>query len=371
VTIDRVRIREMLLKELRQMFRDPRVKRVVFVAPILQLLAFGYAVNTDIRNTRTFIVDRDRTSVSRELVDAFTSTGYFSVVGRSDDSSDLVRALDRGRAVVGIEIPAGLARDLNAGQGARVQLVLDGTESNTATVAMGYSGQIIQHFARSRRPAGSIGGADVRVRAWYNPQLESRVYNVPGVIGMLILLMSLLLTALSVVREREMGTLDQLAVSPLTATELMLGKTLPPMMVAVVDLCLITALAVLWFHIPMRGSFFVLLAAAILFIVAGLSVGLLISTISRTQQEAFMSLFLFLLPTIILSGFFYPVNSMPRGFQYLTYLNPLRFFLEAVRGIFIKGAGFTDLWRQFLMLAIMAAAALSLAVVRFRRTAVS
>ena len=212
------------------------------------------------------------------------------------------------------------------------------------------------------------GGIDLRNRAWYNPELESRAYNVPGVIGLLILLMSLLLTSMSVVREREMGTLDQLTVSPLSATELMLGKTLPPMLVAFVDLFLITGLAILWFGIPMRGSFLVLMPAALLYIIAALSMGLLISSVSRTQQEAFMSLFLLLLPAIILSGFFYPISSMPRMFQWLTVLNPVRHFLEIVRAVFLKGAGFAPLWQQYLALALMAVGTAWVAVVRFRRT---
>lgn len=369
--ISLLRVREMLAKELRQMLRDPKMRRVLFVAPIIQLIAFGYAVNTDIRDTATFVIDHDRSAASRELIDAFESTGYFQIIGRSQQPADLVRALDYGEAIVGIEIPPGFSRDLASGRGARVQVILDGAESNTATIALGYAGQIVQRFGLARATvAGALrgGGVDLRNRAWYNPELESRAYNVPGVIGILILLMSLLLTSMSVVREREMGTLDQLAVSPLSATEMMLGKTLPPMLVAFVDLFLITGVAILWFGIPMRGSFLVLLPAALLYIIAALSMGLLISSISRTQQEAFMSLFLLLMPAIILSGFFYPISSMPRVFQWLTVLNPVRHFLEIVRAVFLKGAGFTPLWPQYVALGLMAVGAAWVAVVRFRRT---
>jgi len=369
--ISLLRVSEMLKKDLRQMLRDPKMRRVLFIAPIVQLIAFGYAVNTDIRHTATFVIDHDRSTASRELIDAFESTGYFKIVGRSQRPADVVRALDYGEAIIGIEIPAGFSRDLTSERGARVQVILDGAESNTATIALGYAGQIVQQFGVRKAVAEGVvpgGGIDLRNRAWYNPELESRAYNVPGVIGLLILLMSLLLTSMSVVREREMGTLDQLTVSPLSATELMLGKTLPPMLVAFVDLFLITALAILWFGIPMRGSFLVLLPAALLYIIAALSMGLLISSISRTQQEAFMSLFLLLMPAIILSGFFYPISSMPRLFQWLTVLNPVRHFLEIVRAVFLKGAGFTPLWPQFIALALMAVGAAWVAVVRFRRT---
>jgi ABC-2 type transport system permease protein len=365
------RVREMLKKELRQIFRDPRMKRVLFIAPVIQLVAFGYAVNTDIKNTATIVVDHDRTAVSRELVDVIASTGYFRVVGYSERPSELVRALDYGDAEVGIEIPAGFAQQLANASGSKVQIVLDGTNSNTATVAQGYLTQIVQRFAIQRAFASgvdSIGGVDLRSRAWYNPELESRVYNVPGVIAIIILLMSLLLTALAVVREREMGTLDQLTVSPLTPTELMLGKTVPAAIICLIDLFLVTVIAVLWFGIPMRGSLLVLLPAALIYIISGLAVGLLISTISRTQQEAFMSLFLFLLPAIILSGFFYPISSMPEMFQWLTLVNPVRHFLEVVRPVFLKGAGFGELWRQYVALALIGAVTLRLAIVRFRRT---
>jgi ABC-2 type transport system permease protein len=370
MSISLLRVREMLKKELRQMLRDPKMRRVLFIAPVIQLLAFGYAVNTDIRDTPTFVIDHDLSMESRDLLDAFESTGYFRIVGRSQQPANLVRALDQGHAIVGIEIPAGFAKDLASDRGARVQVILDGAESNTATIAMGYAGQIVQQFGvrdatGERRPLS--GGIDLRSRAWYNPELESRAYNVPGVVGILILLMSLLLTSMSVVREREMGTLDQLAVSPLSATELMLGKTLPPMLVAFIDLFLITAVAILWFGIPMRGSLFVLLPAAFLYIVAALSMGLLISSVSRTQQEAFMALFLLLMPAIILSGFFYPISSMPEVFQWLTMLNPVRHFLEIVRAVFLKGAGYAPMWRQFVALAIMAAGAAWVATIRFRR----
>ncbi|UCF18449.1 MAG: ABC transporter permease [Gemmatimonadota bacterium] len=347
------------------------MKRILFVAPVVQLMAFGYAVNTDIKRTATFVIDHDRSAAARELLEVVEATGYFRVVGNSQRPADLVRALDHGDAEVGIEIPAGFAKELASGRGAAVQVILDGTDSNTATVAQGYLTQIVQRFALSRAVSAGIltdGAVDFRSRAWYNADLESRVYNVPGVIAMLILLITLLLTSLSVVREREMGTLDQLAVSPLHAVELMLGKTVPAALIAFVDLFLVTAIAILWFDIPMRGSFVVMLPSALIYIVCCLSIGLLISTISRTQQEAFMTLFLFLLPAIILSGFFYPISSMPRLFQWLTLLNPVRHFLEIVRAVFLKAAGFSELWSQLVALALMAVGTLWLAVVRFRAT---
>jgi ABC-2 type transport system permease protein len=368
-----LRIRRMVVKELRQLFRDPRTKRVIFIAPVIQLVLFGYAVNTDVRNVATALVDHDRTAESRELVDALTASGYFHVVMTSDRAADLGRALDGGDALVGFEIPPGYARDLTAGRAPSVQLLLDGTNSNTATVAQGYATRILTNLG-ARLATGSSArdvapaGIDLRARAWFNPSLESRVYNVPAVIGVIVLLMCLLLTALAVVREREVGTLEQLLVSPLGATELILGKTIPVAGIALVQLSLVTTVALLWFGIPLRGPLPTLVLAAALFILAGLSLGLLVSTISRTQQEAFLSMFLFLLPAIILSGFLYPIDTMPEVFQRLTLANPLRHFLEIVRGIFLRGAGLTELWVQFVVLGSMAAVGLAVATWRFRST---
>ena len=361
-----LRIRRMVAKELRQLFRDERTKRVIFVSPIIQLLLFGYAVNTDVHNVATALVDHDQSVQSREFVSALTASGYFRLTSTSDRSADLGAALDHGQAVVAFEIPEGYGVDLMGGRSPTVQLLVDGTNSNTATVAQGYATRIVQQLGA--RVTQVPIGIDLRARAWFNPSLESRVYNVPAVMGVIVLLMCLLLTALAVVREREVGTLEQLLVSPLTAGELMLGKTIPVAGVALVQLTLITGVALLWFDVPLRGSVPTLLLAASLFILAGLSFGLLISTVSATQQEAFLAMFLFLLPAIILSGFLYPIATMPEFFQQLTLVNPLRHFLEIVRGVFLKGAGIADLWVQFTVLTGMAGAGLVVATRRFRRT---
>ena len=373
----RVRVRCMAVKELRQLLRDPISLRMILGAPVVQLLLLGYAVNTDVRNVATFVVDHDRTAASRELVEAFTASGYFRVAGTSDRPGDMERALDRGSATVGLEVPVGFEADVKAWRSPAVQLLVDGTNSNTGTVAAGYAAKIVQerNVRLAVAEASGAGGAgpqllappiDLRSRSWFNPGLESRVYNVPAVIGVIVLLMSLLLTALAVVREREVGTLEQLLVSPLSAGELMLGKTLPVAFIALVQITVVTAVALLWFQVPFRGSVGALYLAAALFILAGLSFGLFISTIASTQQEAFLSMFLFLLPAIILSGFMYPVDTMPRFFQELTLLNPLRHFLEVIRAIFLKGAGVRELWPQFLFLSVMAVGGLVMATRRFR-----
>jgi len=375
------RLWQLIRKEFRQMLRDPRSKRFLFASPIVQLLLFGYAVTTDVRHAATFVVDRDHTSVSRELVATLTASGYFRVVGYGERPAELARALDHGDAVLGLEIPGGFAADLAAGA-AQVQVLVDGTSSNTATVAQGYALQIIQAYglqASGRQQAAGGSGSqatdgrqqppiDFRARAWYNPNLVSQVYNVPGVIATIVMLMGLLLTALSIVREREVGTLEQLMVSPLSPAELILGKCLPVVIVAFVDLLLISAVAILWFKIPMVGSLPLLLFASTFYILAAVGLGLLISTVSNTQQEAFMTMFFFFLPAIILSGFMYPVENMPQFVQTLTLANPIRHYLVIVRGIFLKGAGFDVLLPQITILAGMSVAVLWFAMGRVRKT---
>lgn len=363
------RVRELVKKELRQLFRDPRTKRLTFGAPVIQLFLFGYAANTDVRDVPTFLVDQDLTAASRRVRETLEASGYFRVVGASQDPRDLEAALGAGEASVGVWIPRGFGRGVRGKEGGSLQILLDGTSSNTATVIQGYLGRLLLEADLVGGGEGAGGsGFDLRTRAWYNPDLASVVYNVPGVMGLLLVLMALLLTALSVVRERELGTFEQLLVSPLTPWELMAGKALPVVLICLVDLALVALVGTLWFGVPFRGSVGSLVAAASLYIMAGVGLGLLVSTLARTQQEAFLTMFFFLLPGIILSGFMYPVETMPPFFQKLTLFNPIRYFLEMVRGIFLKGLGVRDLALHFLVLGAMALLTSVGAVSRFRRS---
>jgi ABC-2 type transport system permease protein len=380
-----LRLRRMVVKELRQLLRDPKSARVIFVSPLLQVILLGYAVNTDVRNLPLFVVDHDRSVESRGVTEALTASGYFEVVATSDRDGDALAALDAGRAGVALVIPPRFSSDLVQGAVPSVQLLLDGTNSNTATVAQGYAGKILARYGAELIRSGAVAstppgtgtgagpgiapgaGVDLRARAAFNPGLESQVYNVPGIIATIVLMMSLLLTATGVARERELGTLDQLLVSPLTPGELMLGKTLPVALIAMIQLAVITLIAIQWFGIPFRGSAFVLLFGAALYILASLSLGLILATETHTQQEAFLGLFLIIMPAIILSGFLYPVETMPPFFQAVTLLNPLRHFLEIVRDVFLKGSGIVELWRQYAILTAMAVGGLAIATARFRK----
>jgi len=370
------RIGGLIRKEFKQLFRDERMRRMIFVSPILQLIIFGYAVSTDVRHVSLFVVDHDHTQASRALVEALTAGDYFRVVGRSDRTSDIADALDNGRATVALQIPPHYARDLQGaiarglqgGEGAHVQVVVDGTNSNVATIALGYAEQIIRTHGLEQLGVTITPPVDLRERAWFNPALVSRNYNIPAVIGTIMLMMSLMLTSLAVVRERELGTLEQLMVSPLTPGELIAGKTIPFGIIALFDLVVITAVALAWFHIPFLGQAPLLMLAAFLFLLSALGMGLLISTVSNTQQEAFLTTFFTMLPVMMLSGFMFPVTSMPKAFQWFTLLNPLRHYLEIVRAVFLKGAGFSALWPQFATLAGVGFAVVALAASRFHKT---
>lgn len=361
------RVREMVRKEFLQIFRDPRLRRIILVAPMIQLIVFGYAVSTDVRYTSTYVVDHDRSQLSRSLLDAMTSSDYFVISGRSDNERDLERALDHGDAIVGIVIPPEFSDEVASGSGATIQIVVDGTNSNIATVSKGYAERIVQRWGLDHSRIEIEPAVQLDERAWFNPELESRNYNVPAVVGAIIMLICLLLTALAIVREREAGTLEQLMVSPLTAGELIAGKTLPFAIIGLVDLVLVTSVALFWFRIPFKGNFLILLLASILYLISGLGIGLLISTISHTQQEAFMSSFLVFMPTILLSGFMFPVTSMPRVFQEITLINPMRHYLEIVRGVFLKGAPFDAMVPQFVGLVVIGSLLFAFAVGRFEK----
>src|SRR5574340_911117 len=367
------RIYRMLVKEFIQVLRDPRMKAMIFVIPVIQLIVFGYAVTTDVAYIRTAVYDLDKRAESRALIERFTASGYFTVVATPGDPRTLGELLDKGGATIAIQINAGFADDLKSGRQAVIQSMVDGTDSNTGTVAMDYAQRITAEFSRARSALPpditqvaqpSSRPVELRSRAWFNPDLKSRNFNVPGVIAVIVLLMSLLLTSMAVVREREIGTMEQLMVTPIRPIELILGKTLPFVVIAYLNVLLVTLVGVAWFHVPIRGSFALLLFGAGVYLMSTIGAGLLISTISRTQQQALMSSFFFYLPAVLLSGFMFPISNMPEPAQWITFVNPLRYFLVIIRGIFLKGSGLDVLWPQFAALAVLGALLLALASLR-------
>ncbi|KAB2822861.1 MAG: ABC transporter permease, partial [Candidatus Dadabacteria bacterium] len=283
------RIREMIVKEFIQVFRDRRMIAIIFIVPVMQLLVFGYAVTTDVSEIPTVVHDLDRSSESREVVQRLEASGYFRIVAYPVSDAEVQELLDRGRAAAALRIDRGFGTDLKAQRPAQIQVLVDGTDSNTATIVLDYANRIILRYAKEQGQLVSPSVLDLRTRAWYNPDLRSRNYNVPGVIAFVIMLTCLLLTSMAIVREREIGTMEQLMVSPLRPLELILGKTIPFALIGFFDMVLVTVVAVFKFDIPVRGSFALLPVATAIYLLSVLGIGLFLSTISKTQQQALMA----------------------------------------------------------------------------------
>ncbi len=362
------RIGVILRKEFIQALREPRMRVLLFLPPVLQLVIFGLAVNLDIDHARIAWMDMDRTQESRELAMRFFSTSRFDLSGVPGNEQEVQAALDRGDAQAVVRVLPGFARDLARGRAPEVQVLVDGSNSNSASLISAYAGQVIAEYAASLRPSTRFPQIAAEPRVWFNPNLYSRNYFIPGVIANIILIVTMTLTALAIVREKEAGTMEQLMVTPMRPIELMLGKTLPFAVVGLIDLVLVTAVALLVFRIPLRGSFLLLVVSAILYLMTSLGAGLFFSTISQTQQQAMMGSLFFTMPAFMLSGFTFPIRNMPTVVQYLSYLDPIRYFIEIVRGIFLKGVGVSVLWPQLICLAVFGTGVLALSAFRFRKT---
>lgn len=371
------RILTILRKEFRSVFRDPRMRMVIFGVPVLQTLVFGYAVTLDVRHVPLVVIDRDQTPASRALVARFTGSGYFDAVLWTSDAAAAEHEIDAAHASAVLQINAGFADDLDAGRTTPVQLIIDGSDSNTARFVLNYSTTIATTFnaavvlQQSQRTGGSgvaPGGVDLRTRAWFNADLESRNFYVPGVIATLVMLISLMLTSMAIVREKEVGTIEQIMVTPIRPVEFILGKCLPFGIIGYINVAMVTVVGVFWFGVPIRGSFALLLLATTLYLLSTLGIGLFISTVSRTQQQAMMTTFFFFFPAMLLSGFVYPIANMPAVVQWLTFLDPLRYFLVIIRGVFLKGTGIEVLWMPLLALLVLGVAVMGFAVSRFHKT---
>jgi ABC-2 type transport system permease protein len=368
------RLAVLIWKEFLEIRMNPRLFGVVIVAPILQLTMLGYAATTDVRDVPIVVADGDRSAASRALAHRFEASRTFTVIDTVTTVAAIDPFLESGDAWLALAIPAGYGADLAAGRGVALQVVADGTDSNSTTAALGYATALIGGYARelvaAGAPAPATGGIEARIRVWFNPELESRFFMVPGVLALVLLLVTANLAAMAIVREKEVGTLEQLNVTPLRRWELITGKLLPYGLIGLVDIVLATAVAVFWFEVPLRGSFWLLMAISLVYVLCTLALGLLISTISETQQQAMMTAtFFFLMPMIYLSGFMTPIENMPEPIQWVTYIIPLRYFLVIVRGIFLKGVGMEVLWPQVAALAVWGSVVLSLAILRSTKRA--
>lgn len=365
------RIITMLKKEFIQVFRDPKMTRVIFVVPIVQMIVFGYAVTTDVKHISTALIDRDNSVKSRDYISGFQGSGHFDFKYFPENDKAASDLMDKGKVRSVIIINRGFEEEVNSGRTALVQLLLDGTDSNSARIIADYGMKITAAFSKKNAEAKTGSGQKgviLEKRSWFNDNLESRNFYVPGVMAIMVMLITLMLTSMAVVREKEVGTIEQIMVTPIKTREFIIGKTIPFAIIGYIDVLIVTMVGAFWFEVPVRGSLLLLFGGATLYILTALGIGLLISTVSETQQQAMMSTFFFFFPAVLLSGFMFPIANMPEVVQLITFLNPLRYFLIIIRGIFLKGIGLNILWPQFTALALMAGSVLFASIKAFKKT---
>jgi len=373
-------ILHIIRKEFLQLRRDPRMFPIIFVAPIFQLIILGYGTNLDVRNIQTVVCDLDKTAQSRELVSKFVNSGYFEVSGYAQGINDVDHYLDYGKASIALVIPRKFGDNLIGNRGAQLQVIVDGSEPLLTTAGMQYAGIIAGNYTqaaalKSLSSLAAAQGASLKIprvnpeiRIWYNPELKSRNFMVPGVLATLLMILTMLLTSLAIVKEKEVGTMEQLMVTPIRPYALIIGKLAPFVLIGTIDIILALTVAVFWFNVPIKGSLLMLGFACVVFLMTTLGLGLFVSTVSKTQQQAMMTAsFFVVMPMIYLSGFAFPIENMPRAIQYLTYALPLRYFIIIIRGLFLKGVGWHELWPQLLAMALIGFAILVVSIFRFQK----
>ena len=370
------RIRRMLVKEFLQMLRDPRMRVVIFGVPVIQMTVMAFALTTDVMNIRTAVLDMDKTPVSRELIAEFTAANYFAIVEYLQSESELTPLLDRGEVRAVLRIPAGFAGDLHAGRTAEFQVITDGTDSNSTAIALGYAGMIVNAFNdRKQSERQALKGLTTPVvqiatvsRAWFNANQESRFYYVPSLIAVMLFIFSLILTSIGIVREKEIGTIEQVMVTPIRGLEFILGKTIPYMLTGYVSMTLMLAVAWLVFDVRVAGSLPLLYLLSGIYLAGNMGLALIISGSAATQQQALLTSFLVLMPSVMLSGFLFPINNMPDAVRYATVFNPMRWYLEILRGIVMKDVDVTVLWPSIAAQSALALSFLAIAAARFKKT---
>jgi ABC-2 type transport system permease protein len=371
------RVKAMLVKEFILLIRDPKMRFLVLLIPILQTMVFGYAVTTDVKHISTGIFDEDKSPESRAFIDSFIHSSYFDFDYSITHDQQMKDLMDHGTVSAILHIPRGFQDNIKRGVPTSVQGIVDGTDSNMANIVQNYMSRIVvqesnaialNEHLKLNPLEQALPTINLVNRSWFNENLESRNYYVPGILATVITLLTLTLTSMAIVREKEIGTMEQVMVTPIRRAEFILGKTIPFILIGFFDVTLIFLLAVFWFEVPMRGQIAVLFTGISFYFLTTLGAGLLISTICQTQQQAMMSAFLFYFPCVLLSGFIFPISNMPIAIQYLTYFNPLRYFLLIIRGVFLKGVGLEILWPQMLLLAFMGACILTVATRSFKKT---
>jgi ABC-2 type transport system permease protein len=381
----------MIKKEFAQVLRDIRMRGVVFLPPIIMIIIFGYAINMDVNSVSLAVLDEDKTAMSRGLIEKFTGSGYFYLYSYLNSDKELNPLMDRGAVEAYIHIRHDLSKNFKTGRMSEIQVIIDGTDSNRGAVMNAYLNEIMQGYfigkyierirtqviyrssaLASSQPGENAGlvmsrGVQIVDRAYFNPTLLSQNYFLPGVIGFIVSLVTVMLTSMSIVKERESGTMEQIVVSPIKPIEFIMGKTIPFAIIGFIDMFIVSLITIFWFGVPFKGNILFLFFAGFFYILCSLAVGIFISTISKTQQQAMMSFFLYFLPAMLFSGFAFPIYAMPDIIQLITYANPLMYFIEIIRGVFLKGVGITVLWKDILVLLVIGVVLLYLSVRRLSR----
>ncbi len=363
-------------KEFQQFKRDPKMFAVALVAPILQSIILGYAANLDLNNVNISVYNQDKSKLSRDYVERFTESGYFTVKDYVDNYDALSGDIGSGKTVIGIVIPHDFEKDIQNNRPSDIQVIVDGSDGNKGSIAFGYVQGVTSSFSQAivlnkMQKSGmntAVGSIIPEVRVWYNPDLKTRVFMVPAISALILMLITTLLTSLAIVKEKELGTLEQLIVTPIKPWQMILGKLIPFIIIGFGTMFVVNAVMIFWFGIPIRGSFWFLLLASFLFILSTLGLGLFNSTISKTQQQAMMfTVFVVIMPMVYLSGFAFPIENMPKIIQYITYVIPLRYFIIILRGVVLKGIGFAELWPETLILFLMGILILFFSALRFHK----
>lgn len=366
-----------IIKEFQQFKRDPKMFGIILIAPVIQLIFLGYAANLDVENIKTVVYDRNKTSTSRAFIEKFTSSGYFEIVEYVSSYIKLEKKLTKGEAILGLVIPQDFEEKIARRETAPLQAIFEGSDGNQASIAAGYVQSIVAGYSKdiitkfmnlSGRKISPVGNLSAEVRVWYNPTMKTRNYMVPGIVGLLVSLVTLVLTSLAVVKEKEIGTMEQLIVTPIRPYQLIAGKLIPFTILGLVSVIIVLLSMRIIFNIPVKGSGAFLLLSSFLYILSTLGLGLFISTVSKTQQQAMMiAIFAIMMPMIFLSGFAFPIENMPEPIQLISYIIPLRYFNIIIRGVILKGLGLTDLWFEALVLFGMGASILVLSSLRFSK----
>lgn len=370
-------LRLFIAKEFQQFIRDKKMVAIILIAPVIQLIFLGYAANRDLTDIRTIVFDKDDSFQSREFVRRFEESGYFSVVYKVNTYKEITEVLDKGDALTAIVIPEEFEKDLSRKQTAKVQLIFDASDGNKASIAGGYAQNILAEFSTGiaaeyleksgmkTKPAGTVSG---ETRVWYNPNLVTRLFMLPSIVGLILIIITTNLTALAIVKEREIGTLEQLIVTPIKPYQMIFGKLIPFSILGFIAIILVLSVMRFWFGIQIKGSVFLLLLSSFAYMLSTLGLGLFVSTISKSQQQAMItSAFLIIMPMVFLSGFAFPIENMPKIIQYITYIIPLKYFIIIIRAIVLKGLGITYLWKEILILFSMGVIILILSSLRFRK----